>query len=130
MVEDEFETQEVKLAEETLEMDLCCETQVQNIDDKTEVDDFGCETQVLNDVDCVEHPGTQLLDVCDSEDEGTNGAEPLCDNEEPSVDELVRKDGGISVSEENILGSSLGSHQAKGLKEPLDPLSDDQKKSG
>lgn len=112
MVEDEFETQEVKLAEETLEMDLCC------------------ETQVLNDVDCVEHPGTQLLDVCDSEDEGTNGTEPLCDNEEPSVDELVRKDGGISVSEENILGSSLGSHQAKGLKEPLDPLSDDQKKSG
>lgn len=120
VVEDGIETQEVIFANETQEVDLGCDTQVENLDGETQMEDLGLETQVLDDVDCIDHAGTQLLDVYDDDDEVVNdsedgGTEPLYDTDEPSGDELVGIDGGQSVNEENIQWNSLGLHITDGI---------------
>ncbi|KAF5452405.1 hypothetical protein F2P56_027406 [Juglans regia] len=108
-IEDAFETQEVNLAGET---------QVLNI---------GGETQVLDDPDCIEDMGTQILDdfdtqvASDIEGEGTEETEVLGNDDEQSDDESVRSGNGQSVDSEKIY-TSLHDNSNKGFVERLDPL--------
>ncbi|PON80285.1 BRCT domain containing protein [Parasponia andersonii] len=98
-VEDAFETQFLDLADETQVMDFGVETQVVNL----------CgETQVLDDVNCIEHMETQLLDVFEddnvgeSDGEGTDCTEVLGDKDDISDDELGGENG--SQSEDKAKG--------------------------
>ena len=134
MADEAFETQVVNLAEETEVLDFCGENQFMDFGGETQVMNIGGETQVFDDVNCIEHMETQLLDVfadelvSDSNGDETDGTEVLDGNDELSDDELVGRDGGHSLDEKKVQCTSLCNE--KGLTEQPDVSSNGQHNLG
>lgn len=159
LLEDEFETQLVDLAEETQLLDLVEETQSCYLAGETQLMDLAWETQVLDDIDCANHAPTQLLDqssetqvlddiycvnniptklfnannneVSDASDNDKSGKiEGRCDTQQLSPDDSLKGHGRDLPTHVNVVDANSGNQGDGVCGTPFDCFTAEEHRSG
>ncbi|KAK4372538.1 hypothetical protein RND71_007922 [Anisodus tanguticus] len=129
------ETQVVDFGSETQLVDFDGETQLVNLGGETQQVDLGGETQVVDDHDGLQHKHIQTSENCntevagDSDSEGSDRTEVLCDTQELSDDDSIEHSFS-SIDQVKFPKSSNSNTSDRSSIAQSDVLSNDKRNSG